>query len=53
MKGRLESFGFVVAPLDLAACIACARAAEKWAGYIEAAKIERAVIRSHFMPTMR
>jgi len=41
MKGRLESFGFVVAPLDLAACIAYARTQrEKWAGYIEAAQIE-------------
>lgn len=41
MKGRLESFGFIVAPLDLAACIAYARTQrEKWAGYIEAAQIE-------------
>jgi tripartite-type tricarboxylate transporter receptor subunit TctC len=41
MKGRLESFGFAVEPLDLAACIAYARAQrEKWANYVKAAQIE-------------
>jgi tripartite-type tricarboxylate transporter receptor subunit TctC len=41
MKGRLESFGFAVQALDLAACIAYARSQrEKWAAYIKAAQIE-------------
>jgi len=41
MKSRLESFGFTVEPLDLATCIAYARAQrEKWADYIKAAQIE-------------
>lgn len=41
MKGRLESFGFTVDPMDVPACIAYARAQRlKWADYVRAAQIE-------------